>query len=387
MDAPRARLIAAVAGCAALLAGTAGARTIETPRPYEAFFGAVSAATPPRAARAEVVAGGRVVASAPVSDRRARVRLDLDPGRYDLRLRFLDADGRRLGVARAESVWLLPRSAARGRRELRPDRPLAARLAAHGRAYRGWAAVWTHDLATGRYAGWNADAAFPAASTVKLGVLIAALGRFGAEPARSRGWQDVRDVATWSSNVASNRLLVRLGGSERRGAWIVQQTLWRLGARSSTFTGFYRLGTTRRTAAARDAPRPLPVYAHRRTTARDLGRVLLELHLSALGNRLALRRTGLSRHEARVALGLLLAGDGRGENRGLFRPTLGGGLPAAQKHGWTTTVQHSAAIAYGRRGPRIVVVLTYHPRVRIAASRRLATAVLEELGMETVRGG
>ena len=59
--------------------------------------------------------------------------------------------------------------------------PLDARLASGlervGRGFRGWAGFWVHDLRTGRTAGWNADARFPAASTVKLGALAAVLVR------------------------------------------------------------------------------------------------------------------------------------------------------------------------------------------------------------------
>ncbi len=55
------------------------------------------------------------------------------------------------------------------------DGDVATKLAALGRSYRGWAAFWIHGLATGRAAGWNSDARFPAASLVKLGPLVAAL--------------------------------------------------------------------------------------------------------------------------------------------------------------------------------------------------------------------
>jgi hypothetical protein len=187
------------------------------------------------------------------------------PGRYDVRLRFRDRRGAVVGGALSRSVWLLPRTAQVGRRERARDRPLTARLARLGRAYPGWAAFWTHDLATGRSAGWNADAAFPAASTVKLGVLVAALRRFGPRPERSSAWRDIHDLATWSSNLASNRLLLRLGGSESAGARIVQSTLWRLGASSSTFTGFYRIGTSSAVRTARC--RSLPTAGRQRTTS------------------------------------------------------------------------------------------------------------------------
>jgi hypothetical protein len=237
-----------------------------------------------------------------------------------------------------------------------------------------------HDVRTGRTAGWNSDAPFPAASLVKLGVLVAAIDRFGPDPANRRVAKEIRDVATWSSNLASNRLTVRLGGSERAGAAIVQRRLHRMGATSSTFTGHYRLGT----AAVRplgDAPRPLPLLTHRRTTAHDVGRIMLELHAAALGNRLSGRRTGLSRHEASVALGLLLSSSVGGQNLGLFRPALGPSVAMAQKHGWTTSVRHSAAVVYAAGGPKIVVLLTYRRAIQDSPAILLGLRLVRAAGL------
>lgn len=343
----------------------AGAAEPLTPRSWEVSFGAVTARAPVGATRAELFVGDRLVVAGPLARGVARFRLGLRPGRYDVRVRFVGG-GRLLRRDQAKAVWLLPASARAARRERSRDRGLGARLGRLGRGFPGYAGLWMHELATGRTAGWNSDASFPAASTVKLGVLVAALGRFGPRPERSVAWPEIRDLAVWSSNLASNRLLVRLGGSEAGGTRIVQETLRRLGATSSTFTGNYRLGTS----VAADAPRPPPLLTYRRTTAHDLGRILFELHAAAAGNRLSLRRAGLTRHEARVALALLLSSDPRGDNRGLLRPALGGGVPMAQKHGWTTSLRHTAAVVYGPRGPVIVVVLTY--RQEIVPSHSLA---------------
>lgn len=306
------------------------------------------------------------------------------------RARFrIDGSPRHIGVivvragaqcAAAHDLWLLPRSGRAAIRERSRDTALVGRLAGLGAGYAGWSAFWVHDLRTGRTAGWNADAPFPAASLVKLGVLVAALDRFGAEPRDRRVAKEIRDLVVWSSTVAANRLIVRLGGSERAGAALVQRTLRRLGATSSTFTGFYRVGT----AAIRplgDAPKPPPFLAHRRTTARDMGRILFELHAAALGNRLSLRRTRLSRQEARVAVALLLSSDGRGDNLGLFRPALGPAFPLAQKHGWTTSLRHSTAIAYAPDGPRILVLLTYRPAIQPQASVILGLRFLRAAGL------
>jgi hypothetical protein len=379
-----ARLLTAAVAALALAAAAAAAPGGEprSPAGGEAFFGAITASAPAGATRVELFVGDRQVRAAPVRGRRVSLWVPRGPGRYDLRLRF-ERDGRLLRRDEARGAWLLPRAGQAFARERRRDAPLSARLARAASAYPGWAAVWTHDLRTGATAGWNSDASFPAASTVKLAILVAALDRFGPRPERSSAWPLVRDLATWSSNEAANRLLVRLGGSEAGGTAVVNRTLQRLGASSSWFTGNYRLGTGRlrtgRTRPLGDAPKPLPVLTFRRTTAHDLGRILLELHGAAVGNGLSARRSGLSRHEARLALGLLLSAAG-GENTGLLRPATH--VPLARKEGWTTKVLHSAAIAYTARGPRIVVVLTFHPtEVNGAASRRLGRAVASTIGL------
>lgn len=357
---------------------TARGHELRSPRSAEAFFGFVRALAPRGATTAELFFGNSFARALPVSRRGTVFHLADRSGPRDLRVRF-EKDGRLLRRDEANDVWLLPRSAAQARREHSHDEALSVRLAALGTRFPGYAGLWAHELTTGRTAGWNSDASFPAASTVKLGVLVAALRRFGPRPERSVAWTEIRDLAVWSSNRASNRLLVRLGGSEAGGTAAVQAVLRRLGALASTFTGNYRLGT----AAFTDSPRPLPLLTYRRTTAHDLGRILFELHAAAVGNRLSLRRTGLSRHEARVGLALLLSSAPVGSNLGLLRPALGRRTPLAQKQGWTHAVRHTAAIVYGRRGPVIVVVLTYRAHadsLRAAALGKDVVALLRARG-------
>jgi Beta-lactamase enzyme family len=364
---------AAAAALAAPFAPTAA--ELESPAAAEISFGLVRAAVPRRATTAALYLGNTRITAKPVSGARVAFRPSSPPGLYDVRVRF-ERDGRLVRRYESRGVWLLPPSAEVARRERARDPRLAAAFAALGSRYPGYAAVWAHDLATGRTAGWNSDAPFPAASTVKIGVLVAALRRYGPRPERSAAWPLMRDLATWSSNDASNRLLVLLGGSEVGGARIAQSTMHRMGATSSTFTGNYRLGTSRGTRPLGDAPRPLPILTFRRTTAHDLGRMLYELHAAAAGNGLALRRTGLSRHAARVGLALLLSSVSGGQSSGLLRPWLGPRFPLAQKQGWTTKLRHTAAIAYGPAGPRIIVVLTYAPNLDPSASALLGRRVV-----------
>jgi Beta-lactamase enzyme family len=372
----RSLLWAVTAAAAAVLAAPVSpfAAELESPSAAEASFGVVRAAAPRGATSAALYLGDQRVAAKSVSGAGVAFRLVARPGLYDLRVRF-ERDGRLMRRDESRDVWLLRRSAEVARRERARDPGLAAAFAALGSRYPGYAAFWAHDLTTGRTAGWNSDAPFPAASTVKLGVLVAALRRYGPRPERSGAWPLIRDLALWSSNDASNKLLVLLGGSEAAGSRIAESTMHRMGATSSTFTGNYRLGTSRGTRPLGDAPRP-PILTFRRTTAHDLGRMLYELHAAAAGNGLALRRTGLSRHEARVGLGLLLSSTSGGQNLGLFRPSVGPDFPLAQKQGWTTKLRHTAAIAYGPAGPRIVVVLTYAPHLDPGASAFLGRRVV-----------
>lgn len=258
----------------------------------------------------------------------------------------------------------LPRGSMRARAAGRVDIALERRLAALGTWYRGWAAFWVHDLATGRIAGWNSDARFPAASTVKLGVLAAALRAVEVAPARSRFWYDLRQLTGWSSNLAANRLLEQLGGSR------VADALGGLGMISSTYPGPYRVGTGRL-----DAPKPPPLGTWRYTTARDLGRALYALQAAAAGNRYQQRQTGLSRARARVALELLLAGWTGGDNAGLVKPFLSG-VPVAQKNGWISDARLTASIVYTKSGPKIVVILAYRPKLPYREAQSLGKKAL-----------
>jgi beta-lactamase class A len=253
----------------------------------------------------------------------------------------------------------LPPAIARAERARDPQ--LARELAKLGSSYRGWAAFWVHDLRTGSWAGWNSDARFPAASTVKLGVLAAALRTNGP---RSPLWYDLRQLTGWSSNLAANRLTRKLGGEAA-----IQAALRRLGARASTYPGPYRAGT----ALAWDAPKPPPLQHWRVTTAHDLGRMLYAFQAAASGNRYVQRRTGLSRARARLAIGLLASGWARGDHAGLIRPFTR--APVARKEGWISDTRATAAIVYGRT-PKIVVVLVYRPKVTLAEARALSRRVV-----------
>jgi beta-lactamase class A len=302
---------------------------------------------------------------------------------YDRQRGILEGAGRRQAIEAAPLVRTRCRSGERvvtvGRRLPRlPDVPplggaappgptdtaLTARLAALGRAFPGYAAIWTHDLATGRVAGWNTDARFPAASTVKLGVLLAALARL-RHPERSPLDYDLRAMSGWSSNLAANRLAGRFG------VGAVQAALRRAGAVRSTYPQDYLVGTS--VGDVVDQP---PLVSGRVTTARDLGRLLYVLDAGAAGNAAALRATGLDVARSQYGLRLLLASELRGNNVGLVRPFVPASTRVAQKNGWIHDARHTAAVVYGPSGPRIVVILTYAPNLSLSTARGLGRAVM-----------
>jgi beta-lactamase class A len=279
------------------------------------------------------------------------------PGRYTVDIRFFSPSGI-VATSRLTRVWLLPASASAVLPATKNNRQWSQRLRLSGEAFTGYVAFWVQDLTTGMSAGWNADALFPAASTVKLGVLVAALKQFGPRAENSRYGYDIGALAGWSSNLAANRLVSAMGG-DLTGSSMAEATLHRLGATSSTYTGYYRVGTS--ALPAGDAPRQPPFVSRRLTTARDLGRVLYVLHAGAMGDPSALRLLELSRHEAQAGLNVLLSSEPTGDNLGLVRPAVARSYPIAQKNGWLSDARHTAAILYTPHGPVIVVILTFRP--------------------------
>ena len=347
------------------------ATTLRSPRPGEAIFGVFSDTGPSNATRAEVVVNGSPAGDLTTRNGQVRGSLSGQPGRYKLGVRYYQG-ARRIKENTSKGVWVLPRTGARAKPAKTTDQVLAGRLAQLGRSFNGAAGIWIHDLSTGTTAGWSETVRFPAASTVKLAVMIAALQRAGNDPLNSAFAYDLRTIGTWSSNIANNRLLTQIGRTSAGGAAIAQSVLRRLGANSSTFTGGYRAGTSS------TGSRVPPAISSRVTTARDLGLILFRIHAAAAGKRGALRKTGLTRHQARVLLGLLLGSKPIKDNVGLFAPSLNKATTiAAQKHGWFSSVRHSAAIIYTQSGPKIVVVLTYRSALPLRDAQALGRQVID----------
>jgi Beta-lactamase enzyme family len=350
---------------------------LSSPVAGQAFFGAIPVrGAAPKGATAAVAAGDRKPPSCragralAVGGRRVSGTVSLRQGRHALFVVFCSGPTP-LRTTKVADVWVLGPAERRAAAPGADNASLTAGLGRLSRSFSGISGIWYHDLASGSRAQWNADAQFPAASTVKLGLLVAALRKFGLSSPVS---YDIEAMATWSSNLATNRLLDKVGGSEAGGAAAAQSVLIRVGATRSTFTGGYRVGTGVRRSRL-DPPR----LSSRVTTARDLGRILFVLDSGALGNASALGLLGLSHPEAQLGLGLLLSSRPERDNVGLFRQALGKTTPAAQKQGWFSVVRHTAAIVYTPTGPRIVVLLTYAPDLSLVKAQEYGGRLIQLL--------
>lgn len=345
-------------GCRAGSSGSAVPRSavgaLSLPGPGEVFFGRVEGRAPAGAAHAVIRVNGVRAAAAAVARRRFSAVVSARSGKAVVEALFLDISGKQIGAAASRNTWLLPPSAASKPARTRGDRGLSTRLAAAGLGFDGYGAFHTERFADGIVAGWNDDARFPAASTVKLAVMVEAAHRYGLA-ATSPVRDDVERAAFWSSNLAANRLLEMIGrGRVGGGVAAAESRLRALGATSSTYPGEYRVGTSHA-----GAPRQPPLDTERVTTARDLATVLRRIHLAATGDTSARRATGMSASTARTLLRMLLESAAVGDNVGLIRPFLPAGTPAAQKHGWLSDARASAAIVYRPDGPVILVVMGY----------------------------
>jgi hypothetical protein len=350
------------------------ALTLTAPLAYEANPGIVQGIAPRGTTRLRVLADGRSVRVLRLtSGRRAFLigPIGLPPRDLTLTVEAL-AGSRVLATAKVDHVFGLPATAAAVAPPHSIDGAVQHSVASLPAQTGVTSAAWIRDLSTGRTASYNAGAHFPAASTLKLGILLGVLARDDADPLRSSAWSLERSLVLNSSNLAANQLLRRAGGPAAVDALI--QALGTTG----TFTCCDYLlepGESAR-SAKRERRLPLPPATIvdqptfpccKYTTAHDLGTLLVSLMLASTGHGPALRH-GITALEARVALWLLI----HTGYPGLVRPS--SAFPVGHKAGWLPNMQHDAALVFAPRGTLVAVFMNYSPagvsymRVRAAAA-------------------
>jgi beta-lactamase class A len=313
-------------------------------------FGRASVRIGPRTTRIWTVVDGRAGRARPVRKGPRRVSVALPRGTHAIRIVAFGPGGVR--SSRSRRVVVLP---ARGRRAGRVpgflDGVLQSRMTRLAGGLPAVGGIYVQHLVTGCGAAVNADAQFPAASTLKAATLIEAVRQ-----GRARQLGGLLDqMIIPSDDRAANAVLARVGGgSEEVGGARVTETLHRLGLRRSLVRRGYIL----------DARRPIPVTATSSpalftnvvSTPYELARLMVAVHRGMIG-RGGVGRLGIGEAAARRELGtrLISVSD---------RTKLAAGLPAdvvlMHKTGFTTEVKHDAGIVYAPSGPIVVAVMTWN---------------------------
>lgn len=326
-------------------------------------------APPPPELRAEAVLYGSVSVRAGGRTRRLTLEVDGEPGRAisvppgprrislpvpsgDRRLR-VQASGPG-GSTWSERVrtFVLPRSARRaGRVPGFVDPRLQRDVSALVRRLPAVGGVYAQHLVTGCGAAVNADAQFPAASTVKAAMLVDAVRRGRASELR----RDLDRMISVSSDEAANRVIAALGdGSLERGGASVTDTMQRLGLRRSYVRRGYLLDARRRIPITTTSQPALATNFV--TTPYELSRLMVAIHRGAIPKG-GIRRLGIGREAARrEVLARLL----RALDRTKLAPGVPDSMPLAHKSGFTRRVKHDAGLIYARTGPIIVVGMSWN---------------------------
>ena len=336
------------------------------PLAHEASDGRIVVTAPAATDRIDVTVSGvpvrvRVVAKEKAVGRR-HITVQIPAiARTGAEIELIARDGtRNAGRAVVNDVHLLGSGAFAGSGARRlldtPDASAEARRIA--KAAGGQVGINAECRGTGRTAAGNADHVAVAASTLKVAILAAALARDRRSPTRPQTYGTYRAAIVDSSNEAANVVLARVGdGSTELGARRVNALMASLQMRDSFLDGPYRLS---------GGP------SRKRTSAADLVRLARAVYQAAGGTG-PLARLGVSRHEARVLIGLMAVES----YPGLIRDHVRG--PVAHKAGWLDTVQNDVALAFGTPGGTCLIGLTTEGLSFSAASsvgRQVADRVL-----------
>ena len=340
-------------------------------------FGAITVRVGAGTERVEVQRDGRLVARRDVPAGPRRVTVPLPAGSGAVRVRAEGHGGARWSAT--VRLRVLPRSALRaGRMPGFVDAPLQRDVDRLVSGMPAIAGVYVQNLVTGCGAASNADAQFPAASTLKAAILVDAVRRGRARELAPLLDPMIRD----SDDEAANRVLAALGGGDGvAGAASVTDTLRRLGLTRSL---------VRRPYIIEDARRPLPITTTRSpalftnfiTTPYELARLMVAIHRGAIG-RGGVARLGIGARTARAELTARLL-DVRDTTK-IVAGAVPAGVPVAHKTGYTKEVKHDGGVVYLARGPVVAAVMTWSDagvsdavgdrfiaEVARAATRRLA---------------
>jgi beta-lactamase class A len=348
---------------------------IVSPAPRETSFGLVSGTAPAGTRRLIVHVGDQVAVDEPLRGRSFSVHLRLRGGLTRVRVTAVDGGNRR-SSATVEEVYGLPAGADPRERLPSLDSALAGPIRSLVRRAGGTAGVYVEDLRTGRGAAWNARARFPAASTLKLAIAVAAMRAIDGKPAAGTPVDSqFREMLIRSDNAAANAILVWLAGSTSAGGFRVDATMRALGLTDSLMYGAYKV---KRSPSAAAVPIPIRIESQpsfgvgKYTTASDLARLARSVYLAAAGKG-PLLRLGVTGSEARYLLYLLA----RASDRGKLDRYVGTHAVVIHKSGWLETVRHDNGVVAFEGGVFVASVLTWRTPAGDELAGRVALHAFE----------
>jgi beta-lactamase class A len=347
---------------------------IVAPAPREVSFGLVAGRAPLGTRRVIVRIGERILADRPLRGTSFSLRVPMPATAFPLRVTTVDGIGRRSSNV-VNSVYGLPSGSQPRPASPRLDPALARTVRSLTGGAGGTSAVYVQDLRTGRGAAWNAQARFPAASTLKLAVAVTVLRALDGKPARgTRLDRLLGEMLIRSDNAAANELEVWLAGSTSAGSARVNETMRALGLTDSLMYGGYE---TPRTPAA-GTPIPIRVESQpafgigKYTTAWDIGRLARATYLAAAGKG-PLLSLGVSGSEARYLLWLLV----QATDRGKLDRFIGSRGVVMHKAGWLPSARHDNGIVAFQGGAFVATVLTWRTSRADELAGRICLAALE----------
>jgi hypothetical protein len=293
-----------------------------------------------------------------------------------LRVTAYSAQGRRAS-ATVEHVYGLPRSASPRAVSGSRDGDLDRTVRPLARSFRGTSGLYVQDLVSGRGTAWNARARFPAASTLKVAIAVEALRTRAGKPEPGSYLDSLlRRMLIDSDNQAANDVEALFGGGRR-----VDELLRGVGLRDTWMGGGYLRETAGR------APIPARVESQpsfgccKYTTARDIARLLADVHLAAGGRGPLIARYGrdFTASDARYLLYLLAHVRDRGK---LGRFLAGGPYALLHKAGWISSARHDAGLVYWPGGVFVAAVMTWGSGMGVSSdvlAGRVAHATLRRL--------
>ena len=350
------------------------APAIEQPAARQVSYGLVTGRAPRGTVRVLVHANGTRLAARTVAGRRFTLRVTLPRGDVTVRVTTVARDGSR-SSARVSNVFALPPGSRPRVVPARLDRPLATRLTSMARGYRGTVGYYVQSLTRGSGAAWNADARFPAASTLKLAIAATVLARHsGIPPPGSHLGGLLRELIIPSDDEAANSLLVWIAGSTSSGAHRVNDLMRSLGLSESLMYGGYQVTRALSGPIPRRVDEAPSFGVGKYTTASDMTALWRALWLASGGiGPLRAAQPGLTPADARYLL--WLTAHVRDQPK---LDTLVGRdrqVDVLHKAGWISTARHDTGLVFWEGGVFVAGVMTYRSSGASPSSDRLAGRV------------